>query len=56
MSDFVTYLSRRVRETSTWVGIGAAITGVTADAPLSYILIAVGIAGVLSPDYQHPTP
>ena len=44
------YLKDRLDERSTWVGIGAAITGAAAlSSPFSWLAIATGTVAVLVP-------
>lgn len=47
---FFAYLRARSAERSTWAGISAAVIGAAAVAPpYSYMLIAVGVIGALTP-------
>lgn len=44
------YLKRRLEERTTWAAIGLAVTGGAAlPSPYSWIVIAVGVIGVLVP-------
>lgn len=44
------YLKRRLGERTTWAAIGLAVTGAAALlSPYSWIVIAVGVIGVLVP-------
>lgn len=44
------YLKRRLAERTTWAAIGLAVTGAAAlPSPYSWIVIAVGVIGVLVP-------
>ncbi|MBO9380545.1 hypothetical protein GG804_27675 [Sphingomonas histidinilytica] len=46
----IAYLERRLSERSTWAAIGIAVTGAaTLASPFSWIVIVVGVIGVLVP-------
>ena len=44
------YLKRRLAEKTTWASIAVAVTGAAAlPSPYSWIIIGLGICGVLAP-------
>ncbi len=46
----LSYLRRRLSEKSTYAGIALAVTGAAAlSAPFSWIVIGLGVCGVLAP-------
>ncbi|MES2497131.1 MAG: hypothetical protein V4618_13540 [Pseudomonadota bacterium] len=46
----IPYLMRRLSEKTTWASIAAAVTGAAMLAtPYSYIVIGLGVCGVLAP-------
>lgn len=46
----IPYLMKRIEERSTWAGIAIAVTGASAlSSPYSWIVIALGVVGVLAP-------
>lgn len=46
----IPYLMRRLSEKSTYAGIAVAVTGAAAlESPYSWIVIALGVCGVLAP-------
>lgn len=49
------YLKARLRERTTWAGIGLAVSGASMLAePWSYVAVLVGIIGVLVPEPGAP--
>lgn len=51
----IPYLMNRLEERSTWAGIAIAVTGASAlSPPYSWIVIALGVAGVLAPTPGKP--
>jgi len=46
----MSYLKKRFEERSTWAAIGVAVTaGAAVASPYSWILIGIGVVGVLVP-------